>query len=147
GNNCRCMSFILVLFILIQARHDTIRHVHAIDLALPGSWIAARLQSAIMAAQPLLKPFGSDVKCKLGLLSLTGGLKFSAAVEANHAIGTEAAGSLDHVNMTIIAAIEILGYCVANLALDARAEGIADIHVLTRNAESHSYGPFGRLAI
>src|SRR5690606_6103189 len=137
-DNRRCGAVHDFLFlILIKTGHDPIGHFAAVDQAVARRRETLRFQPTIVAAQTLLKAIRGNLECQLRFLGLTCRLQLNAGIEADKAISGEAATPLHHIDVPGKAAIKVFLYGFADLTFDARAEGIANIHVLTRNAESH----------
>src|SRR4051794_17852535 len=96
-----------------------------------------RPQLALVAPQAFLEFLGRELERRLGFKGLTGRLQRNAAVQPDHAVRGEAGtGFLDR-DVAGEAAVEIFVDRLADTALDAEAESVADFHMLSRYAQVH----------
>src|SRR5690606_3426037 len=133
GDDGRGVVLRHLLVLLGDRRDDAVVEVDPVG----GGGDGMRLQPALVAAQPLLDTLGGGVEGELRILGLAGGLQRDAGVEMHDAIGAEARARLLDRHRPGIAAVEILADGLADASLDLGAESVADLHVLTGNAQAH----------
>ncbi|MNY53886.1 hypothetical protein D3C86_1896860 [compost metagenome] len=96
--------------------------------------LAVLLELAVIAAQPLFDVERHHLEGAGRVSRLGAGLQHGARIEMNHAVGAITDAVRCQGEMAVIAAVEIFPDNGCEMLLRLAPEGIADIHVLSRNA-------------
>src|SRR5436190_7207869 len=99
------------------------------------------LETALVAAQPLLDALRRLVGAGVGVSGERLGLQHDAGIEMDHALGAKTESFLGNHYMTGKSAVEIFAGRLGDARADARAQGLADVDVLTRYAKRHGGSP------
>ena len=94
------------------------------------------LEAPLVAAEPLLDAFGGAVEAQVSILRAAFGVKHDAGIEMDGAVGPESRPFGLERHMAGEAAIEIFAQRRGDTLLDMGAKGIADIEVLSGNAQN-----------
>jgi hypothetical protein len=97
------------------------------------------LELAIIAAQALFDIERHHFIGRSRITALGARLQGGAGIEMDDAIGTETDSVRSEGQMAVITAVEILSDNGGKVILRFTAQSIADIHILSRNAQGHGF--------